>query len=61
MRIRVIFIGHESREFIAEQKKYREQLVSTGTRIDITSIKEGPGRQHLSGKENSPLKKMKQM
>ena len=42
MRIRVIFIGHENSTFIAEQKKYRESLVSAGTRIEITSIKEGP-------------------
>lgn len=42
MRIRVIFIGHENSAFIAEQKKYRESLVSAGTRIEITSIKEGP-------------------
>ena len=42
MRLRVIFIGHEEKEFLAEQKKYRESIVSSGIRIEVTSIKEGP-------------------
>ncbi len=42
MRIKVIFISHENEDFIEEQKRYRESLVSSGTAVEITSIKEGP-------------------
>lgn len=41
-RIRVIFIGHEEKEFLAQQKTFRENIVSPSTIIEITSIKEGP-------------------
>lgn len=41
-RIRVIFIGHEQKEFIEEQKKYRERIVSQGFTVEINSIKQGP-------------------
>ena len=42
MRIRVIFIGHEAKEFLAEQKKYRETIVGADTRVEVVSITRGP-------------------
>ncbi len=42
MRLRIIFIGHQSRDFLREQRKYRESLVSAGTTVEIESIREGP-------------------
>ncbi|MBE3037846.1 MAG: aspartate/glutamate racemase family protein [Chloroflexi bacterium] len=41
-RIRVIFIGHEQKEFIEEQKKYRELIVSKDSTVEIRSIEQGP-------------------
>ena len=41
-KIRVIFIGHEQKEFIERQKKYRERIVSKDFAVEITSIKQGP-------------------
>ncbi len=40
--IRVVFIGHEEKEFIEEQKRYREQIASKDFAVEITSIKQGP-------------------
>ncbi len=42
VKIRIIFIGHKEKEFLAEQKKYRESIAFPGTNIEIASIKEGP-------------------
>jgi allantoin racemase len=42
MRIRVIFIGHEAKDFLAEQKKYREAIVGSDTKVEVVSIKHGP-------------------
>jgi allantoin racemase len=41
-RIRVIFIGHQQKEFIEEQKKFRERIVSRDFTVEISSIKQGP-------------------
>jgi allantoin racemase len=40
--IRVVFIGHEEKEFLEEQKRYREDIVSKDFSVQITSIKQGP-------------------
>jgi allantoin racemase len=42
MRLRVVFIGHQNRDFLDEQAKYRRLLVSPGTTLEIQSIREGP-------------------
>ena len=41
-RLRVIFIGHEEKDFLVEQKKYRETIVGPDTVIEVVSIKHGP-------------------
>jgi allantoin racemase len=41
-RIRVVFIGHQQKQFLEEQRKFREWLVSRDFAIEITSIKKGP-------------------
>lgn len=41
-RLRVIFIGHEQKDFLIEQKKYRETIVGADTAIEVVSIKHGP-------------------
>lgn len=41
-RLRVIFIGHEQKDFLAEQKKYRQAIVGSDTAIEVVSIKSGP-------------------
>ncbi len=41
-RLRVIFIGHERKSFLDEQKKYRESLVGPDTVIEVVSIRHGP-------------------
>ena len=41
-RIRVVFIGHQQKQFLEEQRKFRERLVSRDFTIEITSIKKGP-------------------
>ncbi len=42
IRIRVIFIGHNSQEFLVNQRKYREDFASDQTRIETVSVKGGP-------------------
>jgi allantoin racemase len=42
MRLRIIFIGHQNQDFLKEQKKYRESIVSPNTTVEIKSIEEGP-------------------
>jgi len=42
IRIRVIFIGHNHKEFIKEQREYRQSIASNDTQIETTSIKDGP-------------------
>jgi allantoin racemase len=42
MRLRIVFIGHQNSEFLDEQRRYRETLVSPGTAVEIRSIAEGP-------------------
>ena len=41
-RIRVIFIGHEEKDFLSEQKGYREAIAGPDTSIEVVSIKQGP-------------------
>lgn len=41
-RLRVIFIGHEQKDFLAEQKKYRQVIVGADTGVEVVSIKSGP-------------------
>ena len=41
-RLRVIFIGHEQKDFLAEQKKYRQAVVDSNTTVEVVSIKSGP-------------------
>jgi allantoin racemase len=41
-RIRVIFIGHQHKEFLQEQQKFRERIVSRDFTIEIKSIRRGP-------------------
>ena len=41
-RIRVVFIGHEDADFIEQQRRFRQRLVSPEFSVEITSIKEGP-------------------
>ncbi len=41
-RIRIVFIGHAEKAFLAEQRRFREQVVSGDFSVEITSIKEGP-------------------
>ena len=41
-RLRVIFIGHEQQDFLAEQRKYRQAVVGPDTTVEVVSIKSGP-------------------
>ncbi len=41
-RIRIVFIGHEQKEFLEEQRKFRESLVSREFAVEIVSIRHGP-------------------
>ncbi|MBA7539508.1 hypothetical protein ES705_31787 [subsurface metagenome] len=42
MRLSIVFIGHESREFLESQRAYRETFSGNGITIDVRSIKGGP-------------------
>ncbi len=42
MRLSIIFIGHDSRAFLDEQRSYREAFAGPGVDIDVRSIKGGP-------------------
>lgn len=42
IRIRVIFIGHHMKNFIVDQRKYREVFSSAETKIETVSAKGGP-------------------
>ncbi len=41
-RLRVIFIGHESEEFLKEQRSYREMFAGSDMIIEVRSIQGGP-------------------
>lgn len=42
MRLSIIFIGHDSRAFLDEQRSCREAFAGPGVDIDVRSIKGGP-------------------
>jgi allantoin racemase len=41
-KIRIVFIGHQEKDFIEEQRKYRQQMASPGFTLEITCIRSGP-------------------